>query len=127
MRDMVEITQNQLEGMRSRLKFEHCFRLATAIVNMIFICWNVVDKLIRTVFSLTDGRTVQKQVMVTGIFFFSSRWSHAHSGETENHLYGAAERVTILKVHKINLGIRVRRVSPANAAHQPCSIRQPLK
>ncbi len=84
---MVAITQNQLQRVRSGLKFQDGLGLPLAKMDLL--------RIFRDRLGQFRQLRIDQQVMVTRIFKAVTRWGNGHSADSELDFYRGCYRVTI--------------------------------
>jgi len=103
-RNVVLVGQNKLQRVAPRRQVECHFRLPTTKMHVIFVGWNIVNKLIGSIFTLAERRPIDEKVMMTGHFLVRAGRCHPHPGKAEDDGERRINGRTILEIDKIDLG-----------------------
>lgn len=82
---MTLVTQHHLQSVRAWCQSQLSLCLTATKVDVVVVSWHAVNQLIRTVLTFSKIWPVDKQVVVTRVFFFSASRGNTHPGQAKDH------------------------------------------
>ena len=96
------IAEYQLQGVIARRQRDGGFRLAFAEMDMIFVSGKAEIEFFGAIFTLTQRRAVNQQMVMACVLFFDAGGRNAHAGKPEANRYGRPDGGAVFKPDEIN-------------------------